>query len=86
LIHGSLYSNILRKFIAKYCSRNDSQPRLPLVAISKAEKWSEGETLKVTTITGFSHTLSTVIIGIIVGMIGYKLSNLIIISLIMWRR
>jgi len=48
---------------------------LPLVALSKAEKWTDRETATITAITGFSHTLSTVIIGIVVGMVGYKLSE-----------
>lgn len=48
---------------------------LPIIAISKAEKWNSKETMYVTAITGASHTISTVIIGIIVGMIGYKLSE-----------
>lgn len=48
---------------------------LPLVAIGRVEKWSEKETLIVTAITGSAHTISTIIIGIIVGLIGYKLSE-----------
>ncbi len=48
---------------------------LPLATIGKTEKWTQNETLKITAITGFSHTLSTVIIGIIVGLVGYKLSE-----------
>lgn len=48
---------------------------LPLIAIGKTEKWNLKETLSATAITGFAHTLSTVIIGIIVGVIGYKLSS-----------
>jgi nickel/cobalt exporter len=48
---------------------------LPLVALSKAERWTDRETATITAITGFSHTISTVIIGIIVGMVGYKLSE-----------
>jgi nickel/cobalt transporter (NicO) family protein len=48
---------------------------LPLIAIGKAEKWSDRETLSVTAITGASHTISTIVIGIVVGMIGYKLSE-----------
>lgn len=47
----------------------------PLVAISKTEKWTRRETLLVTAITGFAHITSTIIIGIIVGFIGYKLSD-----------
>lgn len=48
---------------------------LPLIAIGKTEKWTLSETMFGTVITGFAHTLSTVIIGIIVGIIGYKLSS-----------
>jgi nickel/cobalt transporter (NicO) family protein len=47
---------------------------LPLVAISKTEKWTQNQTLWATVIAGIAHTLSTIIIGIIVGLIGYKLS------------
>ena len=48
---------------------------IPLVALSKSEKWNEKFTLSTTAIAGFSHTLSTIIIGIIVGILGYKLSS-----------
>jgi len=48
---------------------------IPLIAISKTEKWSNKEALFATLITGFSHTLSTIIIGIIVGFVGIKLSE-----------
>lgn len=48
---------------------------IPLVALSKAEKWNEKLTLGITAIAGFAHTLSTIIIGIIVGFFGYELSG-----------
>jgi uncharacterized membrane protein YjjP (DUF1212 family) len=48
---------------------------MPLIAIGKTEKWSLKDTLSVTVITGIAHTLSTIIIGIIVGILGYKLST-----------
>ena len=48
---------------------------LPLIAIGKTEKWTHSEIMFATIITGFAHTLSTVIIGIIVGVVGYKLSS-----------
>lgn len=47
---------------------------IPLIAISKTEQWSQRRTLWSTAITGFAHTFSTIIIGIVVGLIGYKLS------------
>jgi nickel/cobalt transporter (NicO) family protein len=48
---------------------------LPLIAVAKAEKWKTKETLNAILITGFSHTLSTIIIGIVVGFIGFALSE-----------
>jgi nickel/cobalt exporter len=48
---------------------------IPLITISKTEKWNQNRTLLATAITGFAHTFSTIIIGIIVGIIGYKLSS-----------
>ena len=48
---------------------------IPLIAISKAEKWTTRESVFATLITGFSHTISTIIIGIIVGFVGIKLSE-----------
>ena len=48
---------------------------IPLIAIGKTEKWTLKETLSATVITGFAHTLSTILIGIIVGLIGITLSR-----------
>lgn len=48
---------------------------LPIVAISRTEKWTRVETLTITAITGFAHTLSTILVGIAVGLLGYGLST-----------
>jgi len=48
---------------------------VPLITIGKTEHWNQSETLMATLITGLAHTLSTVIIGVIVGFIGYQLSH-----------
>ncbi len=48
---------------------------LPLIALGKAEKWTNKETLSITAITGAAHTISTIIIGIIVGFVGFRLSE-----------
>ncbi len=48
---------------------------LPLITISNTEKWSSYETLWITAITGAAHTLSTIVIGLIIGLIGYKISS-----------
>lgn len=64
---GSLILSVIHALIPNHW--------IPLIAISKTEKWTNKETLFATLVTGFSHTLSTIIIGIIVGFIGIKLSE-----------
>ncbi len=46
---------------------------LPLIAIAKTENWKTREALFATFITAFFHLLSTVLLGIIVGLVGIKL-------------
>lgn len=48
---------------------------LPIVAVSRAEKWSRATTLWATAISGIAHIASTIIIGILVGFAGYRLSS-----------
>jgi len=50
---------------------------IPLVAISKSEQWSRKETIEFTMIMGSAHTVSSILIGIVIGLIGYKLSETI---------
>ncbi len=66
---------ILGAFLLSIAHASIPNHWIPLVALSKAEKWNEKSTLGITAIAGFSHTLSTIIIGIIVGFLGYKLSD-----------
>jgi nickel/cobalt transporter (NicO) family protein len=63
---GSLVLSIIHALIPNHW--------IPLIAISKTERWSQRQTLWATAITGFAHTLSTIFVGIVVGLIGYKLS------------
>ncbi|KAF0147329.1 MAG: hypothetical protein FD143_3082 [Ignavibacteria bacterium] len=48
---------------------------LPLITIGQTEKWSQKETVTIAAITAVAHSASTVVIGIIVGMIGYQVSE-----------
>jgi nickel/cobalt transporter (NicO) family protein len=48
---------------------------IPIIAIGKSELWTTRQTMLATIITGFAHTISTVIIGFVVGFAGYKLSS-----------
>ncbi len=47
----------------------------PLVVFGKTEKWTARQLVLYTAIAGFAHTASTVLIGIIVGVIGIQLSR-----------
>ncbi|MEQ8360171.1 MAG: hypothetical protein RH860_11835 [Cytophagales bacterium] len=49
---------------------------VPMVLIGKAEKWSSKEILGVTALTGFAHVLSTISLGVLIGIIGFNISNL----------
>lgn len=48
---------------------------IPIIAISKTEKWTNREAIFATFITGLSHMVSTILIGIIVGFVGIKLAE-----------
>lgn len=72
---NSLVQIFLGSFLLSLVHASIPSHWLPLVAISKTENWNQKETLFITALTGFSHTLSTVVIGIIVGLVGYKLSE-----------
>lgn len=71
----ALYQILLGSILLSLVHASIPNHWLPLVAIGKTEKWSRRETLGVTAITGTAHTLSTIIIGIIVGLLGYQLSS-----------
>jgi sulfite exporter TauE/SafE len=48
---------------------------LPMIFISRAEKWSQTETLWITALVTIPHMVSTIILGILVGLIGFRLSS-----------
>ncbi|GAB3329980.1 hypothetical protein GCM10027299_34170 [Larkinella ripae] len=48
---------------------------LPVALIGRSENWSLRETLGVAALSGFFHTLSTVILGVLIGAIGVELSE-----------
>lgn len=50
---------------------------LPVLAISRKENWTIGQTTSVTLISGLSHALSTVIIGVLIGLAGVQLAEAI---------
>jgi hypothetical protein len=47
---------------------------IPMVLVSRAEGWSTSETLWTSVVVTFPHMISTIILGFIVGIIGFQLS------------
>lgn len=47
---------------------------IPLLAIGRAQQWGRSETLVFTAIVGLAHASSTILIGILVGRLGYEIS------------
>jgi len=67
ILTGSFILSVLHALIPSHW--------LSIVLVGKAMKWRKRDTLITTAIVGVSHTLSTILIGIIIGLIGYKLSS-----------
>lgn len=67
IITGSLIISLLHAVIPNHW--------LPVLAIGRKERWDLNETVRVTFISGLAHVLSTIIIGILLGVIGIKLNE-----------
>lgn len=67
IIIGSLLISLLHAVIPNHW--------LPVLAIGKKEGWSLAETSRITFIAGIAHVVSTVIIGLLLGMIGSELTE-----------
>lgn len=67
IITGSLIISLLHALIPNHW--------LPVLAIGRKEGWSLAETSRITFIAGLSHVISTVIIGILLGLIGGELAQ-----------
>ena len=48
---------------------------LPLVAVGRAQQWTQSETLRATILAGLAHTISTTAIGVLIGFAGLKLTH-----------
>ncbi len=69
IIVGSLLLSITHALIPNHW--------FPIAAVSVSEKWTRAESLRITALIGFLHTISTIVIGIIIGFIGYRLGDTI---------
>ena len=67
IIIGSLLLSLLHAVIPNHW--------LPVLAIGKKDNWTLQEVTRVTFISGLAHALSTVAIGIILGVLGLQLAN-----------
>ena len=66
IIAGSLLISLLHAVIPNHW--------LPVLAIGKKEGWSLAQTSRVTFLAGMAHVISTVIIGLLLGLIGSELT------------
>lgn len=66
IIIGSLFLSLLHAVIPSHW--------LPVISIGKKDNWTVKEITQVTFISGLAHALSTIAIGIILGLLGLKLS------------
>lgn len=67
IIIGSLFISLLHSVIPNHW--------LPVLAIGKKQGWSLAETTRITFIAGIAHVISTIIIGILLGLIGGELTE-----------
>ncbi len=70
-----MFQVILGSFLLSLIHSSITNHWLPIVEISSSEKWTRRETLIATALAGFAHTASTILIGILVGFLGYSLSE-----------
>ncbi len=66
LLIGSVFLSVVHALIPNHW--------IPMVSIGKTEDWTLPETLGITAIAGIAHTSSTILIGVIVGLLGYQLT------------
>ena len=48
---------------------------IPMVLIGKAEHWSKQQLLFVTALAGLAHASSTILLGVLIGMLGLELAS-----------
>ncbi len=48
---------------------------MPIVVMARSEGWDKGRSLRIAAIAGFSHTASSILIGVAVGVLGLRLTE-----------
>lgn len=67
IITGSIILSILHASIPNHW--------LPVIAIGRKEKWNMAEVSEITFISAIAHGLSTILIGLLLGMVGARLAE-----------
>jgi nickel/cobalt exporter len=67
VIFGTIVFAIVQSFIPSHW--------LPIIAVAKSEKWSKSDVLITACASAVAHSLGTVILGTILGIIGQTLAN-----------
>ena len=70
-----MYSIITGSFLISLLHAVIPNHWLPVLAIGKKEGWSLAETSRITFLAGMAHVISTVIIGLLLGLIGSELTQ-----------
>ena len=70
-----MYSIIIGTLLISFLHAVIPNHWLPVLAIGRKEGWTLAETSRVTFIAGMSHIVSTVIIGLLLGLIGKELTE-----------
>lgn len=73
--HKQMYSIIIGSLLISLLHAVIPNHWLPVLAIGKKEGWSLAETSRITFLAGMAHVISTVIIGLLLGMIGGELTE-----------
>jgi hypothetical protein len=48
---------------------------LPIIAIGKRSQWTAGKTVRITVLAGSAHALSTILIGLLLSLLGWQMSE-----------
>ncbi|MEI9909670.1 MAG: hypothetical protein WDO71_08320 [Bacteroidota bacterium] len=70
-----MYNIVIGSFLISLLHAVIPNHWLPVLAIGRKEGWSLAETTRITFIAGMAHVISTVIIGLLLGLIGNELTE-----------
>lgn len=70
-----MYSILIGSILLSFLHAVIPNHWLPILAIGRKDNWSLQEVTKVTFLSGLAHALSTIMIGVTLGLLGVKLAN-----------